>query len=1127
MAFEDVENKVDFAALERKTLSFWNDTDAFNELRRLRAGSDKRFSFLDGPITANNPMGVHHAWGRTYKDLYQRYHAMLGENQRWQNGFDCQGLWVEVEVEKELGFKSKKDIEAYGLAEFVKLCKARVLKYAAVQTGQSQRLGYWMDWNDTDELERLREMMLEDPQQEVTVQGPKGPVTDTVESVVGRLGMPELGGSYFTFSDENNYQIWGFIKKSAENGWLYKGTDVMPWCARCGTGISQHEIVTEGYQEISHDSIFLRFPLAGRDKEALLVWTTTPWTLTSNVAAAVGPNLDYVKVKHEDGWHYYLAKETLSNTLIGSYQPVEELKGEEMLGWEYSGPFDDLPAVEVAFAEAGYQHRVISWKDVSADEGTGIVHVAPGCGAEDFMLSKEHDLPVVAPLNEMGNYVGGFDWLTGRHVQEVAEEIFELLYQRGLYYRKQKYLHRYPHCWRCGEELVYRLVDEWFISMGPLYDKPRAEVTEEEKRNSLRYQIMDRVDQINWYPSFGYDREMDWLRNMQDWMISKKRYWGLALPIWECDECGEYTVIGSQEEMEERAVEGWEAFEGHTPHRPYIDHVKIACPACGGLVSRIADVGNPWLDAGAVGISTIHYSSDPEYWKKWYPVDFITESFPGQFRNWFYSLLAQGTVMTDEPPFRNLFGFASLYGADGREMHKSWGNAIEFNEAAEKMGADTMRWLYLTRKPEQNLSFGYGLGDETRRRFIIPLWNVYAFFVSYAKLDGWLPTAENSIGQLRSPISAHAQLDQWIVERLNETTLATRAALDKYDAMRATISLESMLDDLSNWYVRRSRRRFWKSETDDDKSAAYATLYHVLVEFSKLLAPFIPFVTETMYQNLVHNGGADAPSSVHHTLYPEPNADDLDRLLLDKMRLAIIAAGLGRSARSSVDIKLRQPLAKARINVGSRRRRDALRELADVLADEINVKEIEVVSEVGQLVDYKLMPNNRLLGPRFGRAFPKVRAALMALDPAGSAKTLQSGDPLRVTVDGKVHELTDEEVLVQTESKGGLAVVSDKGVTVALDTQLSAQLVQEGYARDLVRSINNMRKEAGLDISDRIHLSYEADGDVAAAVTHFGAYIRQETLAVEMSAGTPEGDVLQQTVSIGGRQVVLALRKSV
>ncbi|MFN2208390.1 MAG: class I tRNA ligase family protein, partial [Candidatus Promineifilaceae bacterium] len=623
MGFNDVSNKVDFVALENDILKFWEETDAFNVLRRLRAESEQEygtFSFIDGPATANNPLGVHHGWGRTYKDLYQRYQAMLGKNQRWQNGFDCQGLWVEVEVEKELGFSNKRDIEEYGLAEFVRLCKARVLKYSAIQTEQSMRLGYWMDWNDVGELRRLRELMLEDAEQQVTVQGVDGPVTGTAEQIVARLGMPELGGSYFTFSDENNYQIWGFLKQCDENGWLYKGRDVMPWCARCGTGISQHEIVTDGYHDVAHDSIFLRFPLTARvgddgqlvdvsdHQEALLVWTTTPWTLTSNVAAAVGPDLDYVKVQAPDGWTYYLAEGAMENTLIGNdNEVVGKLKGSDLVGWQYSGPFDELPAAREAFEEWDYTHRVVAWKEVGAEEGTGIVHIAPGCGAEDFQLSKENELPVIAPLNEDGIYLQGFDWLTGRSVHDVTSDIFTSLREKNIYYRKQRYEHRYPHCWRCGSELVYRLVDEWFISMGEVYDKPREELTPQEKAASLRYQIMDRVDQANWYPSFGYDREMDWLRNMQDWMISKKRYYGLALPIWVCNDCGHYTVVGSEDELEERAVEGWDKFAGHTPHRPHIDAVKIACPECGGLSSRIADVGNPWLDAGIVGLSTLHY----------------------------------------------------------------------------------------------------------------------------------------------------------------------------------------------------------------------------------------------------------------------------------------------------------------------------------------------------------------------------------------------------------------------------------------------------------------------------------------------------------------------------------------
>jgi isoleucyl-tRNA synthetase len=1145
MGFKEVSNKVDFVALENKILKFWKETDAFNELRRLRAESEKEygtFSFIDGPVTANNPMGVHHAWGRTYKDLYQRYQAMLGKNQRWQNGFDCQGLWVEVEVEKELGFSNKRDIEAYGLAEFVRLCKARVLKYAAIQTEQSIRLGYWMDWNNTGDLRLLSATMLEDDQQEVTVEGAAAPVTGTAEQVVARLGLPELGGSYFTFSDENNYQIWSFLKQCDENGWLYKGRDVMPWCARCGTGISQHEIVTDGYHDVAHDSVFLRFPLTTRTtdsvesaestesdelvdvsgrKEALLVWTTTPWTLTSNVAAAVGPDLDYVKVQAPDGWTYYLAEGAMENTLIGKdNEVVGKLKGSSMVGWQYSGPFDELPIVQETFAEANYTHRVVPWKDVGAEEGTGIVHIAPGCGAEDFQLSKEHDLPVVAPLNEDGIYLAGFDWLTERSVHDVAPDIFTNLREKDVYYRKQRYEHRYPHCWRCGSELVYRLVDEWFISMGETYDKPREEVTEAEKKASLRYQIMDRVDQANWYPSFGYDREMDWLRNMQDWMISKKRYYGLALPIWTCDKCGHYTVIGDEGELQERAVEGWEEFAGHTPHRPYVDAVKIACPNCGSKSSRIADVGNPWLDAGIVGFSTLHYRIDKEYWNKWYPADWISESFPGQFRNWFYSLLAQSTVLAEEPPFLNLFGYATLYAEDGREMHKSWGNAIEFNEAAEKMGADTMRWLYASAKPEQNLLFGYTRGNETRRRFLIPLWNVYAFFVSYARLDGWLPGEEAVI----SPDPAHAQMDQWILERVKETSLSLRAALDKYDAERATRDLEALLDDVSNWYVRRSRRRFWKSEADDDKSAAYKTLYQVLVDLIKLLAPFVPFVTEAMYQNLVVGVVEGAPSSIHHTLYPGAGDADLDQRLLAKMRLAITTASLGRAARSAADIKLRQPLAAVRVNVGSQQEQEDLLELAPVLREEINVKEIEVVSEVGQLVNYKLLPNNRVLGPRLGKMFPAVNKALKQIDPAQAARSLQAGDLVIVEAGGQVFELGPDDLLVQTESRGGLAVASDKGVTVAVDTNLTPELLREGYARDLVRAINNMRKEAGFDISDRILLLYQAHGETAAAIEDFGDYIQQETLAVKLEQGTMAEPNFEGEVNVGDQDVLIAFR---
>jgi isoleucyl-tRNA synthetase len=1137
MPFKDVSSKTDFIALEHEMLAFWRESDAFNTLRRLRAETEAEhgiFSFVDGPITANNPMGVHHAWGRTYKDLYQRYQAMLGKNQRWQNGFDCQGLWVEVNVEKDLGFKSKRDIEAFGLAEFVRLCKMRVLKYSAVQTAQSIRLGYWMDWNDLESLQQLHDLMQEDDQQIITLEGPQGRVTGTVEQLVGQLGMPQLGGSYYTFSDENNYQIWAYLKACFERGWLYQGTDVMTWCARCGTGISHHEIVTDGYHDVTHDSIFLRLPLTRKgdapagelaEKEALLVWTTTPWTLSSNVAAAVGPELDYVQVKSADGWHYWLAEGALKNSLIGDHEIITRLKGADLIGWEYAGPFDRFPVVQQTFAEADYTHRVIGWKEVGAAEGTGIVHIAPGCGAEDFALSKEHTLPVLAPLDENGIFLPGYDWQSGQSVFAVKDGVFDHLRNADSYYRKQRYSHRYPHCWRCQEELVYRLVDEWYISMGPLYDKPRSEVTSAEKAASFRYQIMDAVEQANWFPAFGHEREMDWLRNMHDWMISKKRYWGLALPIYQFED-GSFYVVGSREELRELAVEGWDEFDGHTPHRPYIDAVKIRHPQSGLIGSRIKDVGNPWLDAGIVAISTLRYSSDPDYWRKWYPADWISESFPGQFRNWFYSLLAQSTLMTQDAlgrtvgPFKNLFGYSTLLAEDGREMHKSWGNSIAFEEGADTMGADTMRWLYASCRPEKNLLFGYTVGDETRRRFLIPLWNVTSFFVTYANLDGWQP---ESADRTPSDNPGNVQLDAWIEQRLHETALEMGRQLDQYDAHRATVAAEAFLEDLSNWYVRRSRRRFWRGELDVDKRAAFSTLWRVLVGFVQLLAPFIPFTAEAIYQNLVAEQDASAPRSVHHTLWPRYAADALDRPLLDKMRLAITVAGLGRAARSSADLKLRQPLARARINVGSEQARADLLELTEVLQEEINVKGIDVVAEVGELVDYRILPNNRLLGPRLGQRFPAVRQALAALDPAVVARTLQETGSVAVPVGGEMVTLSADDVIVQTVAKGDFAVAGEQGVTVAVDTHLTPALVQEGYARDIVRHLNNARKDAGFDISDRIHVWYQAEGDAAEALRTFGDFIAAETLAVVLEAGS--GGAFSAELQLDGTPVRLGLSR--
>jgi isoleucyl-tRNA synthetase len=1078
----------DFPKMEQDLLAWWKETGAFERLRRLRAGGPT-WSFTDGPITANNPMGVHHAWGRTYKDLFQRYKAMRGYDQRWQNGFDCQGLWVEVNVEKELGFKTKKDIEAHGLAPFVVLCKQRVLKYAAVQTEQSIRLGMWMDWNDPEVLRFLHDRLGQDPMATITVDGPNGSVTGTVEQIVGKLGLPELGGSYFTFSDKNNYDIWRFLKTCHQHAWVYKGTDVMPWCWRCGTGISQHEIVTEGYTEQADPGLTVRFPLLDRPGEALLVWTTTPWTLTSNVAAAVGPELTYVRVKQSDEI-LYLSKGVLK-MLVGPYEVLGELSGRDLEGWRYAGPFDELPAAHNpgGWAEAGLRrlfaaipqtaeqaHRVILWDEVSDAEGTGIVHIAPGCGAEDYQLHQQYQLPVVAPLDENGVYIDGFGWLTGKHVTEVTDPIVVDLKAKGRFYRLESYTHRYPQCWRCATPLVFRLVDEWYIGM-----------------DGLRGPLMEITEKIRWIPDFGKDRELDWLRNMHDWMISKKRYWGLALPIWECEHCGKFEVIGSREELHTRAVAGWDVFDGHTPHRPYIDAVKIACSGCGQTVSRIKDVGNPWLDAGIVSFSTLGYGDDMDRWRKWFPADFITESFPGQFRNWFYSLLVMAAALEDQPATKTVLGYATLLAEDGRAMHKSWGNAIEFNEAADQIGADVMRWMYAHQKYDADMLFGYHGADETRRRFLLPLWNVYSFFVTYARLDGWAPNS--------SAKGAPAELDRWILARLQDLIEEVTTGLEQYLVSKAAKPVEDFLDDLSNWYVRRSRRRFWKSEGDADKQAAYDTLYQVLVSLSKLLAPFVPFVSETLYQNLVRGFDAEAPLSVHHTDWPTPDPALRDPNLIAEMAAARTVVTLGHAVRAAGNLKVRQPLGRV-VLVAPPEQHARLAAMSQLITDELNVKAVEFAADEAELVSYKLMPDNRSLGPKFGPRFPKVRAALSATDPAAAVATLRSGQALALAVDGQIAELMAADVIITPLPKSGFAVKAEGEYVVALDTEITPALRAEGLAREFVRRVQDLRKSAGLEISDRVRVWYAASPQLAQAVAAFADYIQDETLTIALTLGT-------------------------
>jgi isoleucyl-tRNA synthetase len=1106
--FQPVASQLDLPALEHEVLNLWRERNTFARLRARNAGNE-RWSFLDGPITANNPMGVHHAWGRTYKDLFQRYHAMLGHDQRYQNGFDCQGLWVEVNVERELGFTSKRDIDRYGIAEFVNLCKQRVLGYAAQITEQSIRLGMWMDWNDPDELRRLRDLLAEDPSQSVTVDGPRGPVRDSVEMIVGRLGMPEIGGSYFTFSNENNDLIWGFLAECHRRGWLYKGHDSMPWCARCGTGISQMEM-NEGYQEREDPGLTVRLPLVDRPGEWLLVWTTTPWTVPANVAAAVQPELTYSRVRQGDA-EYWLSKGTLKTALRGNFDVLEERPGADLVGWRYKGPYDDVPAVRAAFAD--YEHRVIPWNDVSEEEGTGVVHIAPGAGADDYNLGKSFDLPVIAPLTEDGHYLAGYEWLSGLDAAGVAARIVEDLEERGYFYHLEPYSHRYPHCWRCGTALLFRVVDEWYISMGPVYDVPRDQLTAEQVSASLRYQIAEVVDQIRWIPGFGYERELDWLRTMQDWMISKKRYWGLALPIWECTACSSFDVVAGRDELQARAVEGWDKFEGHTPHRPYVDAVKIRCSACGEVSERIRDVGNPWLDAGIVPFSTMHYRTEPDYWRQWFPADFVTESFPGQFRNWFYSMLAMSTVLRREPPFKTLLGHGLVFGEDGRQMSKSWGNSIEFNEGAERMGVDVIRWLFARTRPEDNILFGYQMADDARRELLV-LWNVFAFFAKYASLADWQPAGE-------PPTPAPTDvLDRWILSRTAGAAADVGRELADYDARAAALRLGEHIDDVSTWYLRRSRRRLSRSNDAADRDQAFNVLHTALVSLSRLMAPILPFLAEGLYQRLAVAADDRAPDSVHLTSWPDTELAHLrDAQMETAMSTVRRAVELMRTLRGQAGIRLRQPLARmwlalpgGSLGAGDP---DVERALLELLRAEVNVKQLELIGDDSSLVERRVKPLLPRIGPRLGSAIPQVMAAARA----NEVEYLPGGGVRLAGVD-----LAPDEVEILATPRAGTAVAHDDGLVVIAETEIDDALRAEGDARELTRAVQELRKQAGLELDERIELWLVATAEVLAALEPHLPALADDTIASSVLRETPPADAVSVRQSVSSGEVLLALR---
>ncbi|MDR3690956.1 MAG: class I tRNA ligase family protein [Fimbriimonas sp.] len=1120
--YKKVTNFPKFVEIEHEMLAFWEREDVFAKLRDQIAGK-RPWSFLDGPITANNPMGVHHAWGRTLKDIYQRFHAMRGFDVRFQNGFDCQGLWVEVEVEKEHGFATKQDIVAYGIENFVRECKERVLTFSARQTEQSKRLGYWMDWDDPDGLRGLGRA-LHDGENKVSYRAASGvTVTGSPESICGRLGSPELGGSYFTFSEENNYSIWNFLKTCHEEGNLARTTDVMPWCTRCGTSLSQME-VAEGRRILSHTSVYVRCPIRGREREAFLIWTTTPWTLPANVAVALNPKQTYLKVRHGE-WTYYMGKENFDHerkaTLEAEgaqfkrslpslrrvlknagHEPevLGEFLGEDLIGLGYDGPFDHLSAQQRPGGVSPYPtmsgqgvsgalaHVSIAWTEVTGQEGTGVVHIAPGCGSEDYQLGVQNDLPVIAPLEQDGTYLSGFGPFDGHKVADVNREVVGDLKERGLLVAREEYAHVYPQCWRCKTELVFRLVDGWKIKM------------------DWRGDIAQVVPTATWIPADGEKRELDWLKNMGDWLISKNRFWGLALPIWECGACGGITVIGSKEELKQRATSGWDIFEGHSPHRPFVDAVKLTCDHCGGTAERIPEVGNPWLDAGIVALSTMRYNTDRAYWEKWFPADLILESFPGQFRNWFYALLAMSVKMTGQAPFRTLLGHALVHDERGEEMHKSKGNSIAFDEAAEIVGAEPMRYIFASQPTVTHLRFpdirrqdgGKTLFDDIAIRRIATFWNCYKFLITYAEVEDWKPSSD-------AP-ACEEILDRWILSRLESLVSDANRLLGEYQVHRFLEQMERFNDELSNWYLRRSRSRFWVSGPNASKEAAFRTLYDVLKTLILLFAPILPFLAEEVYQSMVREAEPNAPVSVHLAGYPQPRAERIDRTLEARIEVAIRLKNLVLSIRNQQRIRVRQPLQQLWVRTTSEMDRATLSDplYQQMIMDETNVLAIGLLEGDSDLIRPIVKINFRVLGPKLDNKVQLARKRIEESDPVVLHDALVRGESIEIDLDGQKTVLNPEDLVVTYEQVGNLFVTSQPGLIVALDTELNEDLLLAGLARDLNRAIQTLRKSMNLEMTQRIQIHYEATGQLAEAIARHRDFLMSETLADSLVADATE-----------------------
>ncbi len=1003
-----------FSSNEEEILKFWDENESFEKLRE-KNKDGKKYRFIDGPITANNPMGIHHAWGRTLKDVFLRYKAMQGYQTHYRNGFDGQGLWVEVEVEKELGFKSKKDIEEYGLDKFTDKCIERVKKYSGIITEQSKRLGQWMDWDN----------------------------------------------SYYTYKDSNITGIWAFLKKCDENGWIKQVYKPMPWCPRCGTSLSEHEM-SGSYKEVEHTAVFVKLPLVEKDAK-MLVWTTTPWTLTSNVALAVNPELNYVMMATEDGEKLIMGKTYYTGKFASKYEAIEEFKGSELVGLHYETCFPEIGL------QQGIDHRIVPWEDVLDDEGCGVVHIAPGCGAEDFELGKREGLEVVIPIDEYGVMNEGCGVFAGKNAHDVRDEVFEELKKRGKLFYTHKITHSYPVCWRCKTEILFRCVKEWAIDV-----------------EELRPRLIKNAEKVKWNPPYQGKRMIDWLNNMTDWNISRKRFYGLPLPFYPC-ECGHVTVIGSKEELREKAIEKELVDSIPHLHRPWIDDIHITCPHCGKPVSRVPQVGDVWLDAGIVPFSTLKYFEDKDYWKEYFPAEYVVE-MKEQIRLWFYSMLFMSTVLVDEPPYEQVGTYGMVTAEDGSRFSKT-GFMIRFDEAADKVGADPSRYIYAAAPITNDVRYGFNLGTDAKRK-LLAYWNLSTFFATYAEIDH--PTVDvNSID-----VEKLCFVDRWLIALVNEFVKRATEAMETYSTKDVVAYYEKVVDDISNFYIRVNRRRFWKVEDTDDKNTAYTVMMYAIKTITQVMAPIIPFMTEHVWQEVVLRYSTEKAESVHLTEWPkvmdgiEKYADVIEHV--DEVRNVI---SLVLKLRNEKQVRIRQPLSTLYL-CKEDGKVEIENTLVPILLGEVNVKELCILDTPDALETKLAGLDFRKAGAFLKGDVNKVKGMLLGLsesDMASVVAEIENGEAVHVP--GYETEMPADLFTLTSVSKPNISIVKDNGFIVSLDMNITDELLEEGYLRDILRQCQVFRKEADFNVSDRINVNFTADNKAGSIVASNRQYIENELLA--------------------------------